>query len=257
MSATLAGSGDYSYRLRNVRHYAHSARHPGFTAGLEGGAGDGAGALVSPSLEYQGSWGAGALGSFDVYGAAFYTVFSEKPYSHQVDLAENIAWRLVPYEKSRLVIRLDNEDLAVFFPDKVTFAYAVLEPGLAYSRAFAFGDLSLSAGFPVLFKPESGLNSWLALAFEHPVGLSVSICPRMALVPDARYNGTTLALGFAWDRFFAKAAFVTNSDLTALGVSSYAEFTLGHVVLRAGADFAGLGTETVSASPFAGAGYHF
>jgi hypothetical protein len=258
ISAAVAGSGDYIYRLKNVRYYAYSARHPGFTAGLEGGGiSDGTEAAVSPRLEYQGSWGAGALGSFDVYGAAFYTVFFEKPYSHQADLAENIAWRLAPDEKSRLVFRLDNEDLAVFFPDTAILAYAALEPGAAYSRAFGFGDLSLSAGFPVLFKPDSSLASWLALSYEHPVGLSVSISPRFALVPDTLYNGTTLALSFAWDRFFAKAVFVVNDDYSAWDIRPYAEFTLGHVVLWAGAEFGSIGTDTVSTNQFLGAGYHF
>lgn len=36
-AAVLAGSGDYVYRLKNVRPYAYSARRPGFTAGLETG----------------------------------------------------------------------------------------------------------------------------------------------------------------------------------------------------------------------------
>jgi hypothetical protein len=36
-SAAAGGSGDYVYRFKNVRHYAYSARHPGFTAGLETG----------------------------------------------------------------------------------------------------------------------------------------------------------------------------------------------------------------------------
>jgi hypothetical protein len=35
--AAAAETGDYVYRLKNVRHYAYSARRPGFTAGLEGG----------------------------------------------------------------------------------------------------------------------------------------------------------------------------------------------------------------------------
>jgi hypothetical protein len=257
-AAAVAGSGDYIYRLKNVRHYAYSARHPGFTAGLEGGGmTENGGATVSPRLEYQGSLGAGAQGSFDVYGAACYSVFFEKPHSHQLDLAENIAWRLAPDEDSRLVFRLDNEDLVVFFPDSAVFAYAVLDPSVDYSRAFGFGDLSLSAGFPVLFKPEGGLNSWFCLGYEHPIGIGVSVCPRLALVPDTQYSGTTFTLSFAWDTFFVKAAFVVNEDFSVCDIRSYAEFTLGHVVFWTGADFGALGSGDVLVSPFIGAGYHF
>jgi hypothetical protein len=252
-AAFVAGSGDYVYRLKNVRRYAYSARHPGFTAGFEGGGiTDGGEANISPRLEYQ-----GAFGSLDIYGAAFYTAFLEKPHSHQADLAENIAWRLAPDEKSRLVFRLDNEDLVVFFPDEVKFAYAALDPGAAYSRAFGFGDLSLSLGFPVLIKPESGLNSWFCAGYEHPAGLSVSVCPRFTLLPDSAYSGTTVTLTFAWDAFFAKAAFAANKDCSAVNISPYAEFTLGHVVFHAGAEFGGIGSDDIQISPFAGAGCHF
>jgi hypothetical protein len=257
-AAAAVGSGDYIYRLKNVRRYAYSARHPGFTAGLEGGGiTDGGEANISPRVEYQGSWEAGALGSFDVYGAGFYSVFFEKPYSHQADLAENIAWRLAPDEDSRLVFRLDNEDLFVFFPDKAEFAYAALDPSVGYSRAFGFGDLSLTLGLPVLIKPDSGLNGYLTFGYEHPIGLGVSVCPRLALLPDTEYSGTTFTLSFAWDTFFAKAAFVVNRDFTACDIRPYVEFTLGHVVFSAGADFGGLGSDDVSASPFIGAGYNF
>lgn len=256
--SAVTGVGDYIYRLKSVRHYAYSARHPGFVAGVEtGGITDGGEANISPRIEYQGSLAAGGLGSFEVYGAAFYSVFFEKPHSHQIDLSENIAWRLAPDEDSRLVVRVDNEDLVVFFPDKATFAYAVLDPSLAYSRAFGFGDLSLSAGFPVLFKPETGLNSWFCLGYEHPIGLGLSVCPRLALLPDTQYSGTTFTLTFAWDAFFAKAAFVVNEDFTALSISPYAEFTLGHIFFWARADFGGLGSGDISASPFIGAAYHF
>jgi hypothetical protein len=252
-TAAVVGSGGYIYRLKSVRRYAYSARHPGYTAGLEGGGvTDGGEANISPRLEYQGSFG-----SLDVYGAASYTAFFEKPHSHQADLAENIAWRLVPDEKSRLVFRLDNEDLVVFFPDEAVFAYAALDPGAAYSRAFGFGDLSLSLGFPVLIKPESSFNSWFCVGYEHPAGLSVSVCPRFTLAPDADYSGTTFTLTFAWDAFFAKAAFMANKDFSAVNISPYAEFTLGHVVLHAGAEFGGIGTDDISTSPFIGAGYHF
>jgi hypothetical protein len=255
---SVAGSGDYVYRLKNVRHYAYSARRPGFTTGLEsGGITDGGEANISPRLEYSDSPETNSYGTFDIYGAAFYTVFFEKPHSHQVDLAENIAWRLAPDEDSRLVFRLDNEDLVVFFPDKAVFAYAALDPSITYSRAFDFGDLSLSPGFPVLVKPESGLNSWLCLEYEHPLGLGVSVCPRFALLPDSEYSGTTFTLSLAWDKFFARAAFVANKDFTVCDIRPYAEFTLGHVVLWAGAEFGGLGSDDVSTSPFIGAGYHF
>ena len=254
----VTGVGDYIYRLKSVRHYAYSARHPGFTVGAEaGGITDSGEANISPRAEYQESWGAGALGSFDVYGGVFYSVFFEKPHSHQANFAENIAWRLAPDEKSRIVVRVDNEDLVVFFPDKATFAWAVLDPSLAYSRAFGFGDLSLSAGLPVLFKPETGLNSWFCPGYEHPIGLGVSVCPRLALLPDIHYSGTTFTLTFAWDAFFAKAAFVVNEDFTALSISPYAEFTVGHIFFWAGSDFGGPGSGDVSASPFIGAAYHF
>lgn len=251
--AAVEGSRDYVYRLKNVRHYAYSARHPGFTAGIEsGGITENGEPNISPRLEYQNSFG-----SFDVYGAAFYSVFFEKPHSHQADLAENIAWRFAPDENSRLVFRLDNEDIVIFFPDKAVFAYAALDPNLTYSRAFGFGDISLSMGFPVLIKPENGLNAWACLGYEHPVGLSVSVCPRLALTPDTEYSGTTFTLTFAWGRFFAKAAFAANKDLSAWDIRPYAEFTLGHVIFHAGADFGGLGSGDVSISPFIGAGYHF
>jgi hypothetical protein len=252
-TSAVVGSGGYIYRLKSVRHYAYSARHPGFVAGLEGGGITESGeANISPRLEYQGSFG-----SFDVYGAAFYTAFFEKPHSHQADLAENIAWRLAPDEKSRLVFRLDNEDLVVFFPDEVKFAYATLDPSAAYSRAFGFGDLFLSLGFPVLIKPESGLNSWFCAGYEHPVGLSVSVCPRFTLLPDAEYSGTTFTLTFAWDKFFSKAAFAANKDFSSVTISPYVEFSLGHIVFHAGADFGGIGTDDISVNPFIGAGYHF
>jgi hypothetical protein len=257
-AAATVGSGDYIYRLKSVRHYAYSARHPGLTAGLEGGGITNSGdANISPCLEYQGSWEAGALGSFDVYGAAFYSAFFEKPHSHQADLAENIAWRLAPDEDSRLVFRLDNEDLVVFFPDKAKFAYAALDPSAAYSRAFGFGDLSLSTGFPVLIKPGSGLNAWVCLGYEHPLGVSVSVCPCLSLVPGTQYSGTTFTLTFVWDRFFAKTAFAVNEDFSVCSISPYAEYTLGRVIFWAGADFSGIGSGNVSTNPFIGAGYHF
>jgi hypothetical protein len=257
-AAVTAGNGDYIYRLKKVRHYAYSGRHPGFTAGLEGGGiTERAEVNITPRLEYAGSWDTGSFGSFDVYGGAFYSVFFDKPYSHQADLAENIAWRFAPDENSRLVLRLDNEDLLVFFPDRAAFAYAALEPGLGCSRAFGFGDLSLSLGFPVLIKPDKGLNAYLTFGYEHPIGLGVSVCPRLSLLPDAAYSGTTFTLGFAWDKFFMKAAFVANKDFSACDIRPYAEFTLGHVVFWAGAELGGLGGGDVSVNPFVGAGYHF
>ncbi|MDR2097620.1 MAG: hypothetical protein LBP37_03790 [Spirochaetaceae bacterium] len=206
-----SGAKDADYRIKSVRHYAYSARHPGFTAGLEvGGVTDIGEANISPRLEYSGS-----LGSLDLYGAAFYSVFFERPHSHQIDVSENIAWCLAPADHSSLVFRLDNEDLLVFFPDAVIFAYTALDPSVSYSRALSFGDISLSFGLPVLIKPDSGLNAYLTAGYEHPIGLSVSLCPRLALVPEARYSGSTLTLGFAWDTFFAKAAFVVNENFTA------------------------------------------
>jgi hypothetical protein len=257
-SASAGGSGDYIYRIKSVRHYAYSARHPGFTAGLEGGGvTDGGEANISPRVEYSGSWETGSLGSFDLYGAAFYSVFFEKPHSHQIDAAENIAWRLAPDDHSRLVFRLDNEDLLVFFPDAVIFAYAALDPSVTYSRAFGFGDIFLSLGVPVLIKPEGGLNGYFTAGYEHPIGLGISVCPRLALLPDGAYSGTSFTLTFAWDTLFIKAAFVANKDFSVWGINPYVEFTLGRVVLWAGADLGGLGSGDVSISPFVGMGYHF
>jgi hypothetical protein len=255
-ASTMAASSDNEdagYRLKNARHYAYSARHPGLALGLEGGGATDLGeTAIGPRLEYSGSFG-----SFDLYGGAFYSVFFEKPHSHQIDIAENIAWRLAPDDNSRLVFRLDNEDLLVFFPDTAILAYAALDPGVAYSRAFGFGDLSLSFGLPVLVKPEGGLNSYVALGYEHPIGLGVSVCPRISLLPDALYGGTTFTLSFAWDALFVKAAFVTNKDFAVWDLRPYGEITLGHIVLWAGAETAGLGGDNVSISPFVGAGYHF
>jgi hypothetical protein len=236
------------YRIKNVRPYAYSLRHPGLTAGLEGGGT----ANITPRLEYSGSFG-----SFDIYGGTFYSVFFDKPHSHQVDVSENIAWRLAPDKNSRLTFRIDNEDLAVFFPDAVIFAYAALDPSVTYSRALDSGDLSLSLGFPVLIKPERGLNAYLALGYEHPIGLGVSLCPRFSLIPNALYNGITLTLSFAWDTFFAKTAFVIGEDISAWDIRPYAEFTLGRLFFWAGAEFGGIGAGPVSITPFLGAGYHF
>ncbi|MDR0557228.1 MAG: hypothetical protein LBG43_05090 [Treponema sp.] len=249
----ITGSGGYVYRLKNARHYAYSARRPGFTTGIEGGGiPDSGNAAISPRLEY-----ANSFGSFDVYGGIFYSVFFEKPHSHQADFSENIAWHFAPDKNSRLVLRLDNEDLIVFFPDEVQFAYAALDPSVSYSRAFGFGDLSLSTGFPVLIKPESGLNSWFSLGYEHPIGLGLTVCPRFSLVPGAQYNGIAFTLNFAWDSFFAKASFVVNEDFSSLDLRPYAEFTMGHIVLWAGAEFSHLGRDDVSVSPFIGTAYHF
>jgi hypothetical protein len=256
--AAVAGNEDQNYRMRSARHYSNSARHPGLTAGLEtGGINDKSQANISPRLEYSGSWEAGFLGSFDVYGGAFYSVFFDKPHSHQIDVAENIAWRLAPDKNSRLVFRVDNEDLAVFFPDTVIFAYATLDPSVSYSRAFGFGDLSLSLGFPVLIKPENGLNTYFTAGYEHPIGLGISICPRFLLIPDTVYGGITFTLSFAWDTFFVKAAFVVNEDCSACDIRPYAEFTLGRLIFWAGAEFGGLGENDVSINPFVGTGYHF
>ncbi|MDR3114301.1 MAG: hypothetical protein LBU25_02140 [Treponema sp.] len=250
---TTAQNHGVNYRIKNVRPYAYSVRHPGFTLGLEtGGIPDGSRANISPRVEYSGSFG-----SFDGYGGAFYSVFFGKPHSHQIDAAENIAWRLAPDKDSRLVFRIDNEDLLVFFPDTLLFAYAALDPGVAYSRAFGFGDLSLSLGLPALIKPERGLTSYVSLGYEHPAGLSLSVCPRLALVPAVLYSGTTVTLGFAWDKCFAKAVFIVNKDFSAVDIRPYGEFTLGHVVFWAGAELGGLGGEDVSVNPFIGTAYHF
>jgi hypothetical protein len=82
---TAGEAGTAGYRIKNTRRYAYSARHPGFTAGFEGGGiTNTAQANISPRLEYSGSFG-----SFDVYGGAFYSVFFDKPHSHQIGLAEN------------------------------------------------------------------------------------------------------------------------------------------------------------------------
>jgi hypothetical protein len=202
----------------------------------------------TPRLEYSGSFG-----SFDVYGGAFYTVFLDAPHSHQIDLAENLAWRITPTEHTRLVFRLDNADLFVFFPEDSGLKYASVDPSVAYSAALGFGDLSFSFGLPVVVTPETGKSgAWFCADYEHPIGLGVSLCPWFSLLPDAAYSGATLTLTFAWDRFYVKAAFLANADFTDFQIRPYAECTLKHIVL-----WAGLGAGDFSASPFVGAGYTF
>jgi hypothetical protein len=246
------------YRLKDVRHYAYSARHPGFTAGLESsGLTDKSQISFTPRLEYFTSLQADERNSFDIYGAAFYSVFIDVPYSHQIDFSANIAWRFAVTDKSRLVVRIDNENLLVFFPKESGFKYAVLDPSAGYIAAFDFGDLSLYAGFPVSIKPETGLLSWACIGYEHPIGLGVSVCPRFTLAPESSYAGTTFNLTFAWDSFFAKAAFLTNDDFTAFHIRPYAEYTLDHFVFWAGVDMNNIGKEKFSANPFIGFGYNF
>jgi hypothetical protein len=255
---TTAGGGGVHYRLKDVRHYAYSARHPGFTAGLESaGLTDTSQISLTPRLEYFTSLQANEKNSFDIYGAAFYTVFTEAPYSHQIDLSENIAWRFAVTENSRLIVRLDNENLFVFFPNESGVKYAVLDPSVGYVPALSFGDLSFYAGFPVSIKPETGFSSWACIGYEHPIGLGVSLCPRFALSPDVSYSGTTLTLTFAWDSFYAKAALLTNEDFTAFHIRPYAEYTLNNIIFWAGVDLFNLGKEEFSASLFIGVGYNF
>jgi len=253
-----ADGGSSHYRLKNVRHYTYSGRHPGFTAGLESASfTDKSQASLTPRIEYFSSLQANERNSFDVYGAAFYSVFLDEPYSHQADLSENIAWRFAVTENSRLLVRIDNEDLFVFFPNESGFKYAVIDPSVGYIHALGFGDLSLYAGFPVSIKPETAISSWVCFGYEHPIGLGVLLCPRFALSPDTSYTGTTLTLTFVWDSFYAKAALLANEDFTAFHVRPYAEYTLKHFVFWAGADLDNLGKGEFSASPFIGLGYHF
>jgi len=255
------GGGSEHYRLKGVRHYAYSGRHPGFTTSLESsGLTDKSKIGFTPRLEYFTSLQANERNSFEIYGVAFYTVFIDVPYSHQIDISENVAWRFAVTENSRFIFRIDNEDLIVFFPKESGLKYAVIDPSVGYTVALGFGDLSCNAGFPVSFpadkKPETGFSSWVCLGYEHPIGLGVSLCPRFALSSDASYSGTTLNLTFAWDNFFAKAALLTNKDFTVFQIRPYAEYTLKHFVFWAGVDLDGIGEE-FSASPFIGFGYNF
>jgi len=257
-----AGSNSDHYRLKGVRHYAYSARHPGFTAGLESaGLTDKSQINFTPRLEYFTSAQANERNSFDIYGAAFYTVFVDEPYSHQIDLSENIAWRFAVTENSRLLVRIDNENLFVYFPKESGFKYVVIDPSVGYVHALSFGDLSFYVGFPLSIKPETGLSSWACLGYEHPIGLGVSLCPRFALVSSdespASYTGTTLTLTFAWDSFYAKAALLANQDFTAFHIRPYAEYTLRHFVFWAGVDLDNPGKEEFSTNLFAGVGYNF
>ena len=250
--------GDNPYRLKDVRHYTYSARHPGFTTGLESAGLTGKSQInFTPRLEYFTPLQANERNSFDIYGAAFYTAFIDAPISHQIDLCENIAWRFAVTENSRLVVRLDNENLFVFFPNESGVKYAVLDPSVGYVHALSFGDLSFYAGFPVSIKPETGFSSWACIGYEHPIGLGVSLCPRFALSPDASYSGTTLTLTFAWDSFYAKAALLTNGDFTVFHIRPYAEYTLNNIIFWAGVDLFNLGKEEFSASLFIGVGYNF
>jgi len=261
--SSSGNSGSGHYRLKGVRHYAYSGRHPGFTAGLESaGFTDKSQASFTPRLEYFTSLQANERNGFDIYGAAFYTVFIDEPYSHQMDLSENIAWRFVLTENSRLFVRIDNENLFVFFPGESGFKYAVIDPSVGCVVALGFGDLSFYVGLPVSIEPETGLSSWACFGYEHPIGLGVSLCPRFALSPSdsssaASYTGTTLNLTFAWDAFFAKAALLVNEDFTVFHIRPYAEYTLKHFVFWAGVDLNNLGKGEFSASPFIGLGYNF
>jgi hypothetical protein len=252
-----SSDGNGHYRLKGVRHYAYSGRHPGFTTGLESsGLTDKSKIGFTPRLEYFTLLQADERNSFEIYGAAFYTVFIDVPYSHQIDLSENIAWRFSITGNSRFVLRIDNEDLIVFFPNESGLKYAVTDPSIGYTVALDFGDLSFNAGFPISVKPETGFSSWFCLGYEHPIGLGVSLCPRFTLSPDASYSGTTLNLTFAWDSFFVKAALLSNKDFTVFQIRPYAEYTLKHFVFWAGVDLDGIGGE-FSASPFIGFGYNF
>ena len=246
------------YRLKNVRHYAYSARHPGFTVGVESsGLTEISQISFSPRLEYFTSLQADERNSFDIYGAAFYTVFIEEPYSHQIDISENIAWRFAVTENSRLVVRIDNENLFVYFPKESGVKYAVLDPSIGYVAAFDFGDISLYAGFPVSLEPETTFLSWVCIGYEHPIGLGISLCPRFMLSPSASYTGFTLLLTFAWDSFYAKAALLVNDDFTVFHIKPYAEFTLNHFVFLAGVDLSNIGKEEFSVNPFIGIAYNF
>jgi len=246
------------YRLKGVRHYAYSGRHPGFLTGLEStGFTDKSQASFTPRLEYFTALQANERNSFEIYGAVFYTVFIDAPYSHQADISENIAWRFAVTENSRFVLRIDNENLFVYFPKESGIKYAVTDPSVGYAAAFSFGDISLNVGFPVSVKPDTSFSSWACLGYEHPIGLGVSLCPRFALSPDASYSGTTLNLTFAWDNFFAKAALLANKDFTVFLIRPYAEYTRKNFVFWAGVDLDGIGKGEFSASPFIGLGYNF
>jgi len=270
------GEKNVHYRLKNVRHYTYTGRHPGFTVGLEsaGLAGGKSETNFTPRLEYYKSLWANERNGFDLYGAVFYTAYIDAPYSHQIDFCENIAWRFSITDKSRLIVRVDNENLFVYFPTESGFKYSVVDPSVGYVHALSFGDLSVHLGFPVYIKPETGLYTWASFGYEHPIGFGVSVCPRFVLIPtdgtskdgtskdgtsNASYSGITLNFTFIWDKFFAKMAFLINEgkDSKVFILQPYFEYTLKNIVFWAGVDLYNLGNEKFSTNLFLGVGYNF
>jgi hypothetical protein len=249
-----SSEGGTHYRIKGVRHYSYSLRHPGFKAGLESGSiTDLSTANFTPRLEYSNTFG-----SLEIYGGLFYTFFLDAPYSHQIDLCENISWKIAPADNTRLVFRLDNENIFVFFPEESGFKYSAVDPSAAWNAAFDFGDIMFSAGFPVIVTKESGQSGiWFCAGYEHPIGLSISLCPMFLLLPDAIYNGTTLTLSFVWDTFFVKAALLVNKDISDFQIHSYLEYTVKHIVLWGGVKMSGIGKDDFFANLFVGAGYNF
>jgi hypothetical protein len=247
-----SSDSDANYRLKDVRHYSYSARHFGFTVGLENSD------CITPRVEYYTSLQANDRNSFNIYGALYYSVFPDEPHSHQADLCENIAWRLIASDNSRLTVRIDNETLFLFFPEDSGVKYAVFDPSIAYAYAFGFGDVSVSAGFPIDMTPETLFNSWACVGYEHPIGLGILLCPRFTMSPESSYSGTTFTLTFAWDSFYSKAALISNEDFSVISLRPYAEYTtLTNFVFWAGVDLFNIGKKEFFASPFIGVGYNF
>jgi len=252
------GGSGVGYRLKTVRHYAYSARHPGFMTGLESaGLTDKSEVGFTPRLEYFRSLEANDRSIFDIYGGAFYTVFLYAPHSHQINLSENIAWRFVLTKNSRLVLRVDNENLAVFFPEESGIKYAVTAPSVMYSIALGFGDISVYAGFPVTVEPETRFASWAALEYEHPIGLGVSFSPYFDVSKRVSYSGITFTAFFAYNSFYAKAALPTNGDFTTFKIQPYLEYTLRNFVFWGGAELSIQPDDKFSANPFVGLAYNF
>jgi hypothetical protein len=134
----LSSSGDSdNYRIKGVRHYSYSLRHPGFNEGLEsGGLTDKTKFNFTPRLEYSNTYD-----NLEIYSGLFYTFFLDAPHSHQIDLCENIAWRIAPADNTRLVFRLDNENIFVFFPEDSGLKYFAADPSAAWNAAYGFGDI--------------------------------------------------------------------------------------------------------------------
>jgi hypothetical protein len=246
-----SSDSDANYRLKDVRHYTYGARHSGFSLGLESSD------SITPRIEYYTTLQANEKNGFNLYGALYYSVYPDEPYSHQADLCENIAWRLTTSDNSRLTVRIDNETLFLYFPEDTGVKYAVLDPSIAFAYAFGFGDISVSAGFPINMT-ETLYNSWACVGYEHPIGLGISICPQFSMSPESSYSGTTFTLTFAWDSLFSRVALLTNEDFSVISLRPYVEYTtLNDFFFWAGIDLFNIGKKEFFVSPFIGIGYNF